>query len=164
MNSPAEGWVDKEVSQPSVLRGVTYPPLLSLTLGDLLDQQCQSRGDSECLVFPSSVTRWTYEDLQKESIQIARGLLSLGLRDGDRIGILAGNCPEYLSIFFAAGYIGCILVVLNNTYTTQEAENALGHSGIPALCNQLCKVSNDFQAVECCSLFQNSSGRILSHS
>lgn len=45
------------------------------------------------------------------------------------MGILAGNCAEYIAVFFASSYIGAILVVLNNTYTKQEATNALEHAG-----------------------------------
>ena len=129
MASPAQEQTIIASPSLSLVEGITSPPLLSLTLGDLLDQQCLSRGPNECIVCPKTNSRWTYKTLQEESMLIAQGLLSLGLRAGDRVGILAGNCAEYIAVFFAAGYIGCILVVLNNTYTTQEAENALRHSG-----------------------------------
>ncbi|KAI9651351.1 hypothetical protein NHQ30_001392 [Ciborinia camelliae] len=118
-----------ETSRLSIVQGASSPPLLAITLGDLLDQQTSLRGGYECLVCPSLGTRWTYGTLKQESIAVARGLLSLGIKSGDRIGILAGNCAEYISVFFAAAYIGCILVVLNNTYTTQEAKNGLKHAG-----------------------------------
>jgi acyl-CoA synthetase (AMP-forming)/AMP-acid ligase II len=52
------------------------------------------------------------------------------VRPGDRIGILAENCAEYVAVFFSSGYVGATLVVLNNTYTVQEAKNALRHSGL----------------------------------
>ncbi|KAK5206372.1 hypothetical protein LTR20_006804 [Exophiala xenobiotica] len=38
---------------------------------------------------------------------------------------MAGNCEQYVSVFFAAMRIGCILVILNNTYTSSEAQYAL---------------------------------------
>ncbi|PQE11443.1 long-chain-fatty-acid- ligase protein [Rutstroemia sp. NJR-2017a WRK4] len=125
--------ITSDTPRPSLVQGATSPPLLSLTLGDLLDQQTQLRSKHECLVCPSLGTRWTYGRLQEESVAIARGLQSLGVKTGDRIGILAGNCAEYISVFFAAGYIGCVLVVLNNTYTTQEATNGLKHAGCRVL-------------------------------
>lgn len=165
MDIPAQEPVYRKTPRPSILQGVSHPPLLSLTLGELLDQQCQARGDSECLVCPSLGARWTYKTLQEESIQVAHGLLSLGIRAGDRIGILAGNCPEYLSVFFAAGYIGCILVVLNNTYTAQEAKNALKHSGKRLLiANVLQEETELLQVAESCSQCHKLDGRILDHS
>lgn len=61
---------------------------------------------------------------------MARALLKLGIRVGDRVGIMAGNCEQYASLFFAATRIGAILVILNNTYTPTEAQYALEFSGM----------------------------------
>ncbi|KAF2138335.1 uncharacterized protein K452DRAFT_321293 [Aplosporella prunicola CBS 121167] len=112
----------------SVVHGSIDPPLLSFTLGELLDFQCQKYGSQECLVFSATGTRWTYHQLKEQSVLLARGLLSLGIKPGDRVGIMAGNCEEYATIFFACARIGAILVVLNNTYTATEASFALDHT------------------------------------
>lgn len=114
---------------PSLLQGPSSPPLQHITLGQLLDQQTLARGPSECIVCPFLKTRWSYDTLQNESLEIAKGLLSIGVKAGDKIGILAGNCAEYVAVFFAVAYIGGVLVVLNNTYTAGEALYALEHSG-----------------------------------
>ncbi|KAK0106200.1 hypothetical protein ONS96_003844 [Cadophora gregata f. sp. sojae] len=117
----------------SLVHGELDPPLRDLTLGSLLDEQTSIRGDKECLVVAHTETRWTYSELQRQSRTLAKGMLALGLKRGDRIGILASNCEEYVATFFAAGYIGCILVVLNATYTAEEAIHALQHSGCKLL-------------------------------
>ncbi len=116
-------------SNLSLVHGALEPALIDSTLGELLDEQCQIRGDKECLVVPWTGARWTYADLQERSKKSAKAMLALGVRGGDRVGILAGNCEEYVAVFFAAGYIGCVLVVLNSTYTADEAQYALNHSG-----------------------------------
>ncbi|RFU27826.1 hypothetical protein B7463_g8521, partial [Scytalidium lignicola] len=121
---------------PSLIEGPSYPPLKHVTLGQLLDQQALARGSNECIVCPSLNTRWTYDTLRSESLQVAQGLLSMGIKPGDRIGILAGNYAEYVAVFFGVAYIGAILVVLNNTYTTDEALRALAHSGCRILFSQ----------------------------
>lgn len=113
----------------SIVHGPSEPELINLTLGELLDEQCEIRGDKECLVVPWTGARWTFSDLQEHSKKLAKAMLALGLRAGDRVGILGGNCEEYVAVFFAAGYLGCILVVLNSTYTADEALFALNHSG-----------------------------------
>lgn len=123
------GYQVDETSHLSIIHGVTEPALVNLTLGELLNQQCLLHGEKECLVLPWTDTRWTYSQLRDESRKLAKALLSLGVQHGDRIGILAGNCEEYVALFFAAGYIGSILVVLNSTYTVVEAQNAIMHSG-----------------------------------
>ncbi|KAJ5114920.1 hypothetical protein NUU61_000679 [Penicillium alfredii] len=114
--------------QMSIIEGPTEPKLLDLTLGQLLSQQAEQYGDKECLCFPWTGARLTYTNLNDESMRVARGLLALGIQKGDRIGILAGNCEQYVSVFFAAARIGVVLVVLNSTYTPSEIYYALNHT------------------------------------
>ncbi|KAI0845093.1 4-coumarate-CoA ligase [Daldinia vernicosa] len=109
----------------SYLEGPVDPPLVDLTLGELLDLQCQHHGTRECIVTPWTGARWTYNELNQQSSQLARTLLSLGISVGDRVGIMAGNCEQYAAVFFAVARIGAILVILNNTYTPTEALHAL---------------------------------------
>ncbi|KAG9233850.1 hypothetical protein BJ875DRAFT_463155 [Amylocarpus encephaloides] len=118
----------KNHNPPSLLHGPNFPPLQYKTLGEILDEQSALRGDNEAIICPSMGVRWSYNTLHSESLHIAQGLLAFGIKSGDRIGILAGNCAEYVAVFFAASYVGAVLVVLNNTYTTQEATYALKHS------------------------------------
>ncbi|KXG49181.1 AMP-dependent synthetase/ligase [Penicillium griseofulvum] len=114
--------------QPSLVAGPTEPQLLDITLGELLTLQALQYGGIECLVFPWTGARWTYGQLKDESDRLARGMLASGIQKGDRIGIMAGNCEQYISVFFAAARVGAILVVLNNTYTPSELYYALNHS------------------------------------
>ncbi|KIX08839.1 uncharacterized protein Z518_03496 [Rhinocladiella mackenziei CBS 650.93] len=109
----------------SIFHGSSEVPLLNFTLGELLDFQCGRYGSKECLVVPWTGARWTYDYLKQESIWLAKALAARGVRPGDRIGIMAGNCEQYVSVFFACMRVGCILVILNNTYTTSEALYAL---------------------------------------
>lgn len=113
----------------SVFHGPQNPPLLDVTLADFLDYQCLHFGNDEAVVTPWDGTRWTYNDLQQHSIYLARYLLENGIKSGDRIAILAGNRVEYASVFFACMRIGAILVILNNTYTSAEAQYALQYAG-----------------------------------
>ncbi|KAL4907116.1 hypothetical protein BDW74DRAFT_175901 [Aspergillus multicolor] len=117
-----------QLTQLSIVYGPTEPELLDVTLGELLTLQSLQYGDYECLVFPWTGARWTYADLNDEADRVARGMLAMGIQKGDRIGIMAGNCEQYISIFFAAARVGAILVVLNNTYTPSELYYALDHT------------------------------------
>ncbi|KAJ5800650.1 uncharacterized protein N7518_002718 [Penicillium psychrosexuale] len=114
--------------QLSLVAGPTEPALLDITLGELLTLQALQYGRIECLVFPWTGARWTYGQLKDETDRLARGMLASGIQKGDRIGIMAGNCEQYISVFFAAARVGAILVVLNNTYTPSELYYALNHS------------------------------------
>jgi non-ribosomal peptide synthetase component F len=115
--------------QLSIVAGPTEPQLLDITLGELLTLQALQYGGIECLVFPWTGARWTYGQLKDETDRLALGMLASGILKGDRVGIMAGNCEQYISVFFAAARVGAILVVLNNTYTPSELYYALNHSG-----------------------------------
>ncbi|GLB04875.1 putative long-chain-fatty-acid-CoA ligase [Aspergillus vadensis CBS 113365] len=118
----------KPTQKLSIVHGPTEPALLDITLGELLTLQSLQYGDYECLVFPWTGARWTYSNLNAEANRLARGLLAMGIKKGDRIGVMAGNCEQYISVFFAAARVGAILVVLNNTYTPRELYYALDHT------------------------------------
>lgn len=112
--------------RPSILHGPVDPPLVDLTLGELLELQCQHNGEAECISIPWTGARWSYDDLRRQSSLIARALLAEGIQHGDRVAIMAGNCEQYAAIFFAVVRIGAILVILNNTYTPSEAMYGIG--------------------------------------
>ena len=79
--------------------GPTDKPLYHGTLGDLLCEQVSLNGDSEALVSSWQGIRWTYRELDKISDELARKFWALGVRKGDRIAIMAGNCGEYVQVF-----------------------------------------------------------------
>lgn len=112
----------------SLLHGPSDPPLVDLTLGELLELQTYQHGTQECLVIPWTGARWTYNDLNAQSSALAQTLLSMGVGVGDRVAIMAGNCEQYAAVFFAVAKIGAILVILNNTYTATEAMYGLTFS------------------------------------
>ncbi|CAN8100927.1 unnamed protein product [Discula destructiva] len=116
----------KREERLSILHGPVDPPLVDLTLGELLELQCQANGEAECISIPWTGARWSYDDLRRQSSLIARALLSEGIQHGDRVAIMAGNCEQYAAIFFATVRIGAILVILNNTYTPSEAMYGIG--------------------------------------
>jgi non-ribosomal peptide synthetase component E (peptide arylation enzyme) len=78
--------------------GATSPPLKQITLGELLREQVQLNGDAEALVSAWQGIRWTYRQLDEKSEELARSLWELGIRKGDRMAIMAGNCGEYVLV------------------------------------------------------------------
>ena len=109
----------------SVTHGPSEVPLLDFKLAELLDFQCHEYGLQECLVIPWTGARWTYGFLRQESVLLARAMAAHGIRPGDRVGIMAGNCEQYVAVLFACMRLGAVLVIINNTYTSSEALYAL---------------------------------------
>lgn len=116
-------------AQMSLIQGSSEPALRNIHLGQLLEAQAARYESKTAIVCSSTNERLTYRQLLERSERVANGLLALGVQHGQVIGILAGNCSEYVEIFFAAGRIGVTLAVFNNTYTSKELHNALSYTG-----------------------------------
>ena len=80
--------------------------------------------------------------------QFARGLMHLGVQKGDRVGIWATNCSEWVIAQFATAKIGAILVNVNPAYRAYELKFALEQSG----CQTLIMVPN-FKNADFVSIF-----------
>jgi len=77
--------------------------------------------------------RATYGQLWSQVERAARGLLALGIKRGDRVGIWSANRYEWVVTQFATARIGAILVNVNPAYKATELRYALAHSGVSVL-------------------------------
>lgn len=110
----------------ALVSGPGTPRLWEQTLGDLIQQQKTKYGDHAAAVFSWQQNHiLSYDDLSNRSEMLARSMLARGLKHGDNIAIMAGNCYQYIEVFLASARIGCPLDVLNNTYTSKELVSAL---------------------------------------
>lgn len=98
------------------------------TPGHALTKIAQRIGDSEALVFPSSGTRLTFSDWDKEANALARAFLDLGLQRHDHLAVLAENRVEWPVVQIAAARAGLVLVPLNTHYRRDDLAYALEHS------------------------------------
>ncbi|PWY65929.1 acetyl-CoA synthetase-like protein [Aspergillus eucalypticola CBS 122712] len=113
---------------PAIVHGPTEPALWHKTLGDLIDEQEAHYRSKEAVVVPWQSVRLSYSQLAERSRVLAQAMLDMGLRPGDCVGIMAGNCYQYIEVFLGGGRIGCPVVVLNNTYTPSELTRAVHQS------------------------------------
>jgi fatty-acyl-CoA synthase len=117
----------------SYASGVSDVSLVGETIGDNFDRTVARCGEREALVDCPSGRRWTYAQLRAEVDAMAHGLLAAGIGKGDRVGIWAPNCPEWLFTQYATAKIGAILVTINPAYRTSELEYVLTAAGIRLL-------------------------------
>lgn len=128
----------------SYVSGVGIKPLIGKTIGDYFDQTVAQFSQNEALVSRHQNIRWTYAALQAQVDQCARGLLALGLKRGDRIGMWSPNYAEWVVIQFATAKVGTILVNINPSYRVHELEYALNQSGCRALVTAARFKSSDY--------------------
>lgn len=78
-------------------------------------------------------TRRTFSALNLRTNQIANGLLKLGIRKGNRVGMLLKNCCEFIEIDFALSKTGIVRVPLNARLIGSDHEYMLNDSGANTL-------------------------------
>ncbi len=101
--------------------------------GDVLHERARLPPDKIALVYVPTGERLRYGDLDGRAAYCAHLWRKIGLCKGDRVGILAQNCVEYVDAFFAAGRSGIILVPLNTRLTVHELQSIAADSGMRAL-------------------------------
>jgi len=121
------------MSSPSYVSGTSSRPLIGQTIGSFFDTACEAHADHLALVSRHQAMRWTYGELRRQVDAAATGLLALGLEPGDRVGIWAPNCAEWLVTQYATAKAGMILVNVNPAYRTAELEYVLNKVGCKAL-------------------------------
>src|SRR3954449_580491 len=113
----------------SYAHGSAGTPLLGETIGASLERTVEQHSGGEALVVRQQDVRLTYAELNEQVNGLARALLAAGLEKGDRLGIWAPNCAEWVLVQFASAKAGVILVNVNPAYRTSELEYALDQSG-----------------------------------
>ncbi len=88
------------------MRGASEPALIQDPISRVLDRTALRHAEREALVVCDQGVRWTWAALQRRVDATAAGLLRLGLEPGDRLGIWAPNCAEWVVIQFAAAKAG----------------------------------------------------------
>ena len=123
------------------------PPLLGLTVSEVLDQAAARWPDKDALIVVNQQVRWTWKELRERARALAAGLLTTGLQPGDRIGMLATNRAEWLLVQFGSAYAGLILVNINPAYRTAELQYALNKVECRALITETQFKSSNYIAM-----------------
>jgi fatty-acyl-CoA synthase len=124
--------IDEQIHTQSYARGPARP-LLELTIGDLLQRTVDRYPDRPALVSRHQERRLTWTELSAEADRVARGLWSLGIRRGDRVGLWSTNCAEWIILHMGCARAGAALVNVNPAYRSHELQFTLTRSRMKAL-------------------------------
>lgn len=100
--------------------------------GDLLAERARITPDKLALVSLETGERLTYADLDQRTDRAAAALQSAGIGSGDRYGLLALNCADYVPYFFAARRLDAIAVPLSTRATEHELQQIVADCGMKA--------------------------------
>src|SRR3954468_23635771 len=109
----------------------TLEPYPNRTLVDYVADVARSAPDSPALLFKGA--KITYGELDGLSDACACAFAALGVKRGDRVGLLLPNCPQFLIAQFGAWKLGAIVAPFNPVYTEHELEPLLREHGVETI-------------------------------
>jgi fatty-acyl-CoA synthase len=99
--------------------------------GDLTDAAAARWGDREALVFRDR--RYSFRQIAAEVDRLARGLIHIGVRPGEKVALWLLNCPEWIFAMFALAKIGAVHVPINTRFRTVDLAQVLERSNAATL-------------------------------
>ena len=131
----------------SYASGTSAAPLLGETIGENLERAAARYPSREALVDVAAGRRWTYAELDAAVNEVALGLLAMGIAKGERVGIWAPNCAEWVLTQYATAKIGAILVNVNPAYRAYELDYVVRQSGMRLMVSAVAHRESDYRAM-----------------
>lgn len=110
---------------PAAMR-VTVSPL-----ADMLLKAWDQAPDKEALVFPTG--RKSYDAVVRSVLHRARGLIGLGIKPGDHVGILLPSGVDFIETLFAVAMVGGVSVLMNARYRAPEVAYVTENADLVAI-------------------------------
>ncbi|MDR6463060.1 AMP-binding protein [Chryseobacterium sediminis] len=129
----------------SYVYGTSEVPLLGQTIGANLKSTVEKYPHQEALVCVHQNYRATYQEFYNQTTAVAKALLLLGAKSGDRIGIWSSNRYEWVLLQYATARIGTILVNINPAYRTHELTYVLNQSEVRFIFSSLSFKSSNYK-------------------
>lgn len=108
--------------------------LSTRTVGQWLEHWAAMQPDKEYIVYSDRDLRFTWKEFNERVDNMAKGLLSIGVKKGSNVGIWATNVPDWLTFLYAGAKIGAVLVTVNTNYKQQELEYIVKDADLHTLC------------------------------
>ncbi len=108
-------------------------PLLEKTIDQALQDTAGRCPDHDALIVRHQNVHLTYRELAEQADRTARGLAGLGLKPGDRAGVWATNCLEWVLLQLGCARAGVVMVNVNPAYRSHELAYVLRKSGMRAI-------------------------------
>jgi fatty-acyl-CoA synthase len=107
---------------------------IETTLGAMLRERAKTQPDHNFLVYSDRNLRFTYSDFDRRVDELAKGLLAIGLKKGDHVGLWATNIPDWNTFLFATARTGMVFVTVNTGYKLHELDYLIKQSDLACLC------------------------------
>ncbi|KAB1438984.1 AMP-binding protein [Pseudodesulfovibrio senegalensis] len=102
--------------------------LRNVTLGQILDETVQKYPDNDAVIYVDRDFRLTWSQFGELVDDLAKGLMAMGIKKGEKVAVWANNVPYWVALQFATAKIGAVLLTVNTHYRTHELEYLLNNS------------------------------------
>ena len=102
-------------------------------LGDLLDKCIREHPDNDAIVYVDRDLRYSWKEWGEEVDRVAKGLMAMGVKKGEKVAVWATNVPDWVTLMFATARIGAILLTINTNYKAAELDYVLKQSDMENL-------------------------------
>lgn len=117
------------------------------SIGRFVTERCAALGEAVALDVFDRGERATYAQVEQMTNRIGNALKGLGIRRGDRVGVMLSNRLVYPLTWLALAKIGAVHVPVNTRYTPREIAYVTGDSGATALIIEQAFIQT-FRAIE----------------
>jgi long-chain acyl-CoA synthetase len=97
--------------------------IFDFTIYQLIQRNAKIYSDRSALI--SGDVKVTYRQLLDRVDRLAAGLQQAGIEKGDRLGVIAENCLEFMYLFGAAAKIGALMLPVNWRLQPEEVEHVV---------------------------------------
>lgn len=103
------------------------------TIGAVLAETASRFPTRDAIVFPHENMRMNYAEYHAAARAVGKGLLAMGIKPGEHIGVWATNIPQWLLLQYGAASVGIVLVTINPAYRPFELSYTVQQSDLVAL-------------------------------
>jgi acyl-CoA synthetase (AMP-forming)/AMP-acid ligase II len=122
-------------------------PALAQTFPGFIRAAAAAYGDDPAITFQGESIAddvISFQELERMSSELARGLIARGVGKGTRIGFIYCNCPMFAVLFAAIARVGAIAVPISTLIKSNELVRVLRQSDVAGLIVQRAMLGKDF--------------------
>lgn len=99
-----------------------------ITLGQILAETVEKYPDEKAVSWPDREYSQTWREFSDTVDTMAKGLMAMGVKKGEKVAVWATNVPHWVALQFATARIGAILLTINTNYRSAEIDYVLKQS------------------------------------
>ena len=111
---------------PNVPKSIKFDPI---PVHELIGLSAKNYPNNVCIYHKSTDKKYTFRELTYISDKISNALYQLGIKKGDAVGIMTGNCPEFLFCCLGIMKTGAIVIPINPLLKEADVSHIIKESG-----------------------------------